>query len=202
MVMTHSLQNSEKWPEILSAQTGVALGQDEVMVWFRELRRTVRGWEHSTAESSDPCRGKKAVEINAELCNALRHVGAMQTLPRKKDEYGGKGTGRITVADVALWVWMYRRDKTTAASAEQSDPHMIEAGKAAISKLNAIGDRRSAACLAYGNSTGCQGEIHAEFFAGLPNRAFTAYEQGQLAKHFRAVTGEFPNAFFERTVTA
>lgn len=189
---------TEKWTDILSAQFGLALDQNEAKVWFRQMRESVPGWRHSTSEGDDPCKGKKAGEINAELCEAIKHVGAMPKTPRKRDEGGQAFAGKITVADVGLWVWIYRRDKKQVESVAVSDSRMIEAGKKAVSMSLKAGDRLGAASMAAsGNNLACSGEIFTACFAGIGNRSFTPHETAQVGKHFYDVTGQWPSAVLE-----
>lgn len=112
------MNDHASWNSLLSMLFGVKLPREEAKAWFVELRRTVKGWEWDKLLEDDPCKGEFAHDINNELCSVLRHISKLDKKPRADADHG---VYAYNLADINLWVQIYRRDnaghRTVNASA-------------------------------------------------------------------------------------
>ncbi len=94
------------WNDLLAMHFGLKLPPNEVSQWFIELRSTVYGWEY--APNEDPLSGEGARLVGKELGDALRATRHLKPIPRSDPSHK---VYQYTVADVALWVEKYRKQR-------------------------------------------------------------------------------------------
>lgn len=200
--MSNSDKDSEQsWVQLMQMYFSVKLSASEAIAWFIELRRTTAGWKHDPAldGTTDPCKGEKAKAINVELCNVIRYIADLDTIPRKSD--GGKNgdyKGKPNVKDLGLWIWIYKKS-TSKATGFGIHQRFVEVCRDAIKELVEEGRRFDASILAE-NPMGIM-DKHWHIWEVGGNRGYSADEQVEIKKYCDEIglnIQEEHNKFYEQ----
>ena len=189
-----------QWHELMKMYFNVPLKTEEAVAWFTEMRLGVRGWKHDLlTEPADPTKGKRASEINEELCDVLRYIAELDHVPRKSE--GGRKDyhGKPTVKDVILWVWIYRKNQNQMEGVGV-DKLFVDTCTRHIRRLVQEGRGLEAAILSQ-DPCGVDDCVE-EIMAVGGNRGYTEFEQSLVFKycsdiHFN-IKEAFDEAYYER----
>lgn len=110
------------WSHLLEDYYAVSLVRSKSDRWFLELRRSVKGWEIGEHEADDPVTSDRGREINAELCDVIRHIKGLDYIPLKQEKRDGKRTKPL-LKDIEFWVWLYRKDRSMHSDPEFAAAH-------------------------------------------------------------------------------
>lgn len=206
--------DSEQWNQKLKMYFNIGLSATEAIAWFCELRATVTGWK-SEDGLGDPTKGEKAKRINQELCEVIRYVSELDTVPRKQDGGRKDYKGKPNVKDLRLWVWIYRKESQgSAGTGYRINQRYVNCIKDTIQQLINDGRLIDAAIVATGNpqaycdshELGCQRGPNtderntiAEFCSKIGFDTAAAYEEfykGRTDKPLEEAIDELEEEFF------
>ncbi|MFW0778327.1 MAG: hypothetical protein ACN2B6_11495, partial [Rickettsiales bacterium] len=115
----------------------------------------VKEWEWDKLLEDDPCKGEFARDINNDLCAVLRHISKLDKKPRADSDHG---VYAYNLADIQLWVAIYRRDKAGTYRVDSSQK--VNAVKHIIKELVDRGRYDEAAFTACNPSHTKHGEVY------------------------------------------